>query len=58
MGWFYQEYDRDGRPVVDHDSMFTPGFGRGKLLELLKKTDAPAVHLMNISLDLDPGEGQ
>lgn len=53
-GWFYQEFDADGECVVDKDSMFTnlKGF---ELTELLKETYAPAQHIQNPSLDLDPG---
>ena len=52
-GWFYTEFNSDDEPVVELDSMFT-GLSKGKLLELLEKTDAPAKHLKRIALDLDP----
>ncbi|RPI55330.1 MAG: hypothetical protein EHM49_02080 [Deltaproteobacteria bacterium] len=55
-GWFYQEFNEDEDCIMDLDSRFSRGFGRGKLVELLENTTAPPAHIRNIALDLDPGD--
>lgn len=54
-GWFYQEFNDDRETLAkDLDSMFTDLKG-WELTKLLEQTDAPASHIRNPSLDLDPG---
>lgn len=53
-GWFYQEFNDEEECIVDLDSIFTDLRGY-QLTELLEKTNAPASHVRNPSLDLDPG---
>jgi hypothetical protein len=50
--WFYQEFDSDDECVVDEDRL--TGLDKGKLLDRLLKTNAPAAHLERIALDCDP----
>lgn len=55
FGWFYQEFGDDRETLVkDLDSLTTDLRGY-QLTELLEKTNAPADHIRNPSLDLDPG---
>ena len=54
-GWFYTEFDKkNDKTVVELDSYVSGGLSRGKLIELLEKTNAPYEHKMRIALDLDP----
>ena len=51
LGWFYQEI-KDDDIIIDLD-IFT-GLGKGQLVELLVKTNAPKACIVNVALDLDP----
>ena len=52
LGWFYEEH-KDDEKIVDLDGLFT-GLGKGQLVELLEKTDAPKACVAKVALDLDP----
>lgn len=53
FGWFYQEFNAEDECVSDLDTLMS-GLSRGRLVDLLVKTNAPSEHITRIALDLDP----
>ncbi len=51
FGWFYQEFDGVGPPVVDRDFL-----SNGALLEALQRTNCGDAARQWIAMDLDPGQ--
>jgi hypothetical protein len=61
LGWFVTIYDAEGEPLLERDQVFTKGFGKSKLLEILERelemTPRLEYALKYIALDLDPQKG-
>jgi hypothetical protein len=61
LGWFVTIFDTEGEPLLEHDQVFTKGFGKSQLLEILERelemTPRLKYALTYIALDLNPQEG-